>query len=51
MNYLLMETKDFKMIVETGKRLAMPFLSVLFGLYLTMMIFGAFGSYFFSELV
>ena len=47
-NYLLMEAKDFKMIVETGKRLAMPFLSVLFALYLTMMIFGSIGAYFFG---
>ena len=48
---LLLETKDFQTILETGKRLAMPFLSVLFALYLTMMIFEAICAYFLSGII
>ena len=40
---LLMELKDFKVIVQTTKRMFSPFLSVLFSLYLVIFMFNTFG--------
>ncbi len=48
---LLMELKDFQVIVNTGKRMFSPFLLVLFSFYLVMFMFDCIGIVCFGGLV
>lgn len=48
---LLMEVKDFQVIVHTAKRMFSPFLSVLFSFYLVMFMFNCIGIISFAGVV
>ena len=48
---LLMEVKDFQVIIETARRMMSPFLSVLFSLWLIMFTFNAFGLVIYGGLI
>ena len=48
---ILMELKDFGVIVHTARRMFSPFLSVIFSLYLVIFMFNTFGLVCYSGVV
>ena len=48
---LLMELKDFRVIIETGIRFFSPFMSVLFSLYLILFAYSEIGVLLYCELI
>ena len=48
---ILMELNDFRVIVGTAKRMFSPFLTVLFSLYLVIMMFKEVGMWYFGGLI